>query len=46
MTDDKPVLITGPMYHNGPLLMSTCALALGGHVVLMPRFDAATVAAS
>lgn len=42
MVDDQPVLITGPMYHNGPLLMSTCALALGGHVVLMPRFDAAT----
>ncbi|MCW2545312.1 MAG: acid--CoA ligase [Frankiales bacterium] len=42
MNDKMPTLITGPLYHNGPLLMSTCALVLGGHVVLMPRFDAAT----
>jgi bile acid-coenzyme A ligase len=41
MKDDAPALITGPLYHNGPLLMSSCALSIGGHIVLMPRFDAA-----
>jgi bile acid-coenzyme A ligase len=40
MTDDDTVLITGPLYHNAPFLLSACALVLGGHVVLMPRFDA------
>lgn len=39
MDDARPILVTGPMYHNGPLLISTCGLVLGGHVVLMPRFD-------
>ena len=38
----RPTLITGPLYHNGPLLMSTAAMTLGAHIVLMPRFDAAT----
>ncbi len=42
MTDGDTVLITGPLYHNAPFLLSACALVLGGHVVLMPRFDAAT----
>ena len=40
MTDGDTVLITGPLYHNAPFLLSTCALVLGGHVVLMSRFDA------
>lgn len=40
MTDGDTVLITGPLYHNAPFLLSACALVLGGHVVLMPRFDA------
>lgn len=39
MTDGDTVLITGPLSHNAPFLLSACALALGGHVVLMPRFD-------
>jgi bile acid-coenzyme A ligase len=39
MTDGDTVLITGPLSHNAPFLLSTCALVLGGHVVLMPRFD-------
>jgi bile acid-coenzyme A ligase len=39
MSDDDTVLITGPLSHNAPFLLSTCALVLGGHVVLMPRFD-------
>jgi bile acid-coenzyme A ligase len=42
MCDGDTVLITGPLYHNAPFLLSTCALVLGGHVVLMPRFDAET----
>ena len=40
MADGDTVLITGPLYHNAPFLLSACALVLGGHVVLMPRFDA------
>jgi bile acid-coenzyme A ligase len=40
MADSDTVLITGPLYHNAPFLLSTCALVLGGHVVLMSRFDA------
>jgi len=40
MVDDGAALITGPLYHNAPFLLSTCTLVLGGHVVLMPRFDA------
>jgi bile acid-coenzyme A ligase len=40
MSDGDTVLITGPLSHNAPFLLSTCALVLGGHVVLMPRFDA------
>ncbi len=39
MTDGDTALITGPLSHNAPFLLSTCALVLGGHVVLMPRFD-------
>jgi bile acid-coenzyme A ligase len=42
MDDGDTVLITGPLYHNAPFLLSTCGLVLGGHVVLMPRFDAET----
>jgi bile acid-coenzyme A ligase len=41
MVDDGAVLITGPLYHNAPFMLSACALVLGGHLVLMRRFDAA-----
>lgn len=34
-------LVTGPLHHNGPMLMSLCALLQGNHLVVMPRFDAA-----
>ncbi|HUE61401.1 MAG TPA: AMP-binding protein [Acidimicrobiales bacterium] len=34
-------LCTGPLYHNGPFLFSMTALMLGGHIVVMDRFDAA-----
>jgi bile acid-coenzyme A ligase len=33
-------LVTGPLYHNGPLITSLLALLRGNHVVVMPRFDA------
>jgi bile acid-coenzyme A ligase len=33
-------LVTGPLYHNGPLTTSLLALLKGNHVVVMPRFDA------
>jgi bile acid-coenzyme A ligase len=35
------VLMTGPLAHNGPFVATTCAILLGNHVVLMPRFDPA-----
>ena len=35
-------LVTGPLYHNGPFTTSLLALLRGNHVVVMPRFDAAT----
>jgi bile acid-coenzyme A ligase len=34
-------LCTGPLYHNGPFLFSMTSLMLGGHIVVMERFDAA-----
>ncbi|HJZ10410.1 MAG TPA: AMP-binding protein, partial [Trebonia sp.] len=38
---DGCVLMTGPLAHNGPFVVTTCAMLLGNHVVLMPRFNAA-----
>src|SRR6266700_4900125 len=38
---DGCVLMTGPLAHNGPFVATTCAMLLGNHVVLMPRFDPA-----
>jgi bile acid-coenzyme A ligase len=35
-------LVTGPLYHNGPFSASLGSLFLGGHNVVMTRFDAAT----
>ena len=40
------LVMPGPLYHNGPVVWSCGALLQGGHVVLLPRFDAeATLAA-
>lgn len=36
-------LVTAPLYHNAPFTFSLVALASAGHVVVMPRFDAADV---
>jgi bile acid-coenzyme A ligase len=30
----------GPLYHNGPIVWSCQVLVWGGHVVVLPRFDA------
>ena len=38
-------LVTGPLYHNGPLTTSLLALLKGNHLIVMPRFDAATALA-
>jgi bile acid-coenzyme A ligase len=35
------VLVTGPISHNAPYVVTATGLLLGNHVVVMPRFDAA-----
>lgn len=40
------MVMPGPMYHNGPFIWAFVTLLEGGHVILLPRFDAeATLAA-
>lgn len=40
------LVMPGPMYHNGPFIWAFATILEGGHVVLLPRFDAeATIAA-
>jgi bile acid-coenzyme A ligase len=41
MRSDGCVLVTGPISHNAPFVVTTAALLLGNHLVLMRRFDAA-----
>jgi bile acid-coenzyme A ligase len=41
LRSDGCVLMTGPLAHNGPFVATTCAMLLGNHVVLMPRFNPA-----
>ena len=36
---DDVALMPGPLYHNGPFVSAVGALAMGGRLVLMPRFD-------
>jgi len=36
---DGCILMTGPLAHNGPFVVTTLGMLLGNHVVLMPRFD-------
>ena len=33
------VLVTGPISHNAPFVVTTAGMLLGNHVVLMSRFD-------
>jgi len=37
---NRVVLISGPLYHNGPFLWAMEGLMRGNHVVVMPKFDA------
>ena len=40
------MVVPAPLYHNGPIVWSCSAWLAGGHVVVLPRFDAeATLAA-
>jgi bile acid-coenzyme A ligase len=41
MLPGRAHLVTGPLYHNGPFIAAMCGLFLGGHDVVMTRFDAA-----
>ncbi len=42
----ETMVVPGPLYHNGPFIWSYLTLLAGGHVKLLPRFDAeATLAA-
>jgi bile acid-coenzyme A ligase len=38
---DGCVLVTGPISHNAPFVVTAGAMLLGNHVVVMPRFDPA-----
>jgi bile acid-coenzyme A ligase len=37
---DGVMVMPGPLYHNGPFIWSCLTLLQGGHLVLLPRFDA------
>jgi bile acid-coenzyme A ligase len=39
---DGVQLVPGPLYHNGPFVFSTGGMFVGQHLVVMPKFDAAT----
>jgi bile acid-coenzyme A ligase len=41
MRPDGCVLVTGPISHNAPFVVTATGMLLGNHVVLMSRFDAA-----
>lgn len=36
----QTMVMPGPLYHNGPFIWTMNALLAGGHVALLPRFDA------
>lgn len=36
----KTMAMPGPLYHNGPFIWSCSTLLAGGHLALLPRFDA------
>jgi bile acid-coenzyme A ligase len=41
LRSDGCVLVTGPIAHNAPFVVTAAGMLLGNHVVLMPRFDPA-----
>jgi bile acid-coenzyme A ligase len=40
---DSVVLIPGPLYHNAPFQFGAVGIFRGSHVIVMPRFDAASM---
>lgn len=40
MQAEDCLVMPGPLYHNGPIVWSCWSLVWGGHVVVLPRFDA------
>ena len=42
---DEVFLVTAPLYHNAPVTFALTSMVLGGHVVVMERFDPADVLA-
>ena len=42
MLPGRAHLVTGPLYHNGPFSAAMGNLFLGGHSIVMTRFDAST----
>src|SRR5437763_404667 len=42
MLPGRAHLVTGPLYHNGPFSAAMGNLFLGGHNIVMTRFDATT----
>jgi bile acid-coenzyme A ligase len=46
MAPDDCLVMPGPLYHNGPAVWSCQALLAGGHIALLPRFDAAETLAA
>ena len=40
MQAEDCLVMPGPLYHNGPIVWSCWVLVWGGHVVVLPRFDA------
>ena len=36
----ETMMMPGPLYHNGPFIWSVNTLLSGGHLALLPRFDA------
>ena len=41
MRPDGCVLVTGPISHNAPFVVTAAGMLLGNHLVVMPRFDPA-----
>jgi bile acid-coenzyme A ligase len=39
MRPDGCVLVTGPVSHNAPFVITAAGMLLGNHMVVMPRFD-------
>lgn len=40
LAPEDTLVMPGPLYHNGPIVWSCHVLVWGGHVVVLPRFDA------